>query len=174
MLDLPAAGEVGIFGTLLDAWPTPLEDVGPKGVDKGKGGKYLILPPGHAGPIPAGYIPIKSSTYNVAAVFRTIPKSFGKKDIANAEAYIKRMRVYPFAKASNPPATRYVDAKGKLFDAVAKYDISFYEHLSQMLNEEPVFQRDKMMVTNLCPGAGVAAPEHVPLPDVPARSVGAG
>ena len=26
-------------------WQAALEDVGPAGVDKGKGGKYLILPP---------------------------------------------------------------------------------------------------------------------------------
>jgi hypothetical protein len=133
----------------MDAWQTPLEDVGPKGVDKGKGGKYLLLPPGYTGSIPAGYIPIKSDTYNIVAGFRTIPKSFAKKDIAAAEAVIKRMLVYPLAHAANPPATRYVDAKGKLFDPIVKFDISFYERLSEMLNEEPVFQRDKMMVTNL-------------------------
>jgi hypothetical protein len=39
----PAEGGV-INGTLMDAWQTPLEDLGPAGVDKGKGGKYLVLP----------------------------------------------------------------------------------------------------------------------------------
>ena len=32
------------------------EDVGPAGVDKGKGGKYLILPPGYKEQVPDGYI----------------------------------------------------------------------------------------------------------------------
>jgi hypothetical protein len=31
-----------------------LEDVGPAGVDKGKGGKYLILPPGYKDRAPDG------------------------------------------------------------------------------------------------------------------------
>ena len=33
--------------TLSTAWQAALEDVGPDGADKGKGGKYLILPPGY-------------------------------------------------------------------------------------------------------------------------------
>ena len=33
-----------------------LEDVGPAGVDRGKGGKYLILPPDFKGDVPTGYI----------------------------------------------------------------------------------------------------------------------
>jgi hypothetical protein len=40
-----------------------LEDVGPAGVDKGQGGKYLILPPGYKDTVPAGYIPMPSDTY---------------------------------------------------------------------------------------------------------------
>ena len=43
-----AGGDEGsITGTIMDAWQAALEDVGPAGVDKGKGGKYLILPPGY-------------------------------------------------------------------------------------------------------------------------------
>ena len=33
----------------MDPWQAALEDVGPAGVDKGAGGKYLILPPGYQG-----------------------------------------------------------------------------------------------------------------------------
>ena len=42
-----------ITGTVMDGWQAALEDVGPAGVDKGAGGKYLILPPGAAAPAPA-------------------------------------------------------------------------------------------------------------------------
>jgi hypothetical protein len=41
----PADQEHSITGSVDDAWQTPLADVGPAGTDKGKGGKYLILPP---------------------------------------------------------------------------------------------------------------------------------
>ena len=39
-------------GNIVDVWQVPLEDAGPSGADAGKGGKYLLLPPGYAGPYP--------------------------------------------------------------------------------------------------------------------------
>jgi hypothetical protein len=42
VLEFPATVGAGLFGTLLDAWQTPLVDVGPKDEDEGKGGKYLL------------------------------------------------------------------------------------------------------------------------------------
>lgn len=44
VLEIPSASDEGsITGSVDDAWQTAIEDVGPAGVDKGKGGKYLIL-----------------------------------------------------------------------------------------------------------------------------------
>ena len=57
VLEIPPDGDAGsIAGTIMDCWQAALEDVGPAGVDKGKGGKYLILPPGHKDTPPDGYI----------------------------------------------------------------------------------------------------------------------
>ena len=36
-----------IAGGVLDIWQQPLSDMGQTGPDKGQGGKYLIMPPGH-------------------------------------------------------------------------------------------------------------------------------
>ncbi|HET6554413.1 MAG TPA: DUF1254 domain-containing protein, partial [Dyella sp.] len=58
VLEIPAAGEGTITGSIDDGWQNPLEDVGPAGLDKGKGGKYLILPPGYKGRVPPGYLPL--------------------------------------------------------------------------------------------------------------------
>jgi hypothetical protein len=44
-----AANKVSYFGTILNAKDQSIEDVGPAGRDKGKGGKYLLLPPGYEG-----------------------------------------------------------------------------------------------------------------------------
>ena len=52
VIEIPPADEGSITGSIMDCWQTPLEDVGPAGVDKGKGGKYLILPPGYSGTVP--------------------------------------------------------------------------------------------------------------------------
>ena len=47
VLEVPAASDkVSYFGTIVNAWQQPMEDVGPEpGADQGKGGKYLLLPP---------------------------------------------------------------------------------------------------------------------------------
>jgi hypothetical protein len=41
----------------MNYWQAAIEDVGPAGVDKGKGGKYLILPPTTKIRSLTGYIP---------------------------------------------------------------------------------------------------------------------
>ena len=69
VLEIPPAGEGSITGSIMDGWQAPLEDVGP-GVDKGKGGKYLILPPDYEGKAPEGHIPLASETYGGYAVLR--------------------------------------------------------------------------------------------------------
>jgi hypothetical protein len=46
VLDVPPTVGAGLFGSLLNAWQVPLVDVGAEGEDAGKGGKYLLLPPG--------------------------------------------------------------------------------------------------------------------------------
>jgi hypothetical protein len=67
----PATIEDSITGSVDDAWQTALEDVGPAGVDKGKGGKYLILPPDYTQPVPEGYIPMRSDTHTGFGVLRS-------------------------------------------------------------------------------------------------------
>ena len=62
VLEIPPADEGSITGTVMDVWQSALEDVGPAGVDKGLGGKHLILPPGYQDSVPAGYIPLPSDT----------------------------------------------------------------------------------------------------------------
>ena len=42
VLEIPPADDGVINGTVMDAWQVPLEDVGPAGVDRGKGGKSFL------------------------------------------------------------------------------------------------------------------------------------
>jgi len=58
VIEIPPANGGSINGNIVNIWQEPLEDAGPSGADKGQGGKYLILPPGYAGEVPAGYIPL--------------------------------------------------------------------------------------------------------------------
>ena len=89
----PADGENSITGSVDDGWQTALQDVGPAGVDKGKGGKYLILPPGYKEKVPDGYIVLPSRTYTGFAILRSNLKSGSEADVAKAVAYGKRIEV---------------------------------------------------------------------------------
>jgi len=86
VLEIPPAGEGAdggsITGSVDDAWQTALEDVGPAGVDKGKGGKYLILPPGFKGKAPDDCIPLASLTSVASSpVRRRRTSSFGSSTL---------------------------------------------------------------------------------------------
>ncbi len=151
VVEIPPAAEAGLFGSLLDAWQVPLADVGPEGEDQGKGGKYLLLPPDFKGETPAGYIIVRAQTYNGFALLRAIPKSSSEADVSNAIALVKTMRLYPLAKANDPPQQRFVDMAGKLFDGIVRFDATFYASLAKMVNEEPVAARDKAMMGLLLP-----------------------
>ena len=73
VVEVPAASDkVSYFGTFVDAWQAPIADVGPPGEDKGKGAKYLFLPPGYEGEVPEGYLVYRPLTYGVHFAFRPV------------------------------------------------------------------------------------------------------
>nr|WP_240805081.1 DUF1254 domain-containing protein [Cupriavidus oxalaticus] len=149
VLEIPPADIGSITGSIDDAWQTALEDVGPAGVDKGKGGKYLILPPGYKEKIAEGYIPLASSTYAGFAVIRSNLKSSSDSDVAAAVAYGKRIKIYPLSQATNPEPTRFVDAIDVLYDSTIPYGSRFFELLNRFVQREPWLERDKVMINSL-------------------------
>jgi hypothetical protein len=149
VLEIPPAEGGSITGTIMDSWQAALEDVGPAGVDKGKGGKYLILPPNYKGTVPDGYIVLPSSTYQGFALLRSIVASGSDADIAKAVAYGKRIKLYPLSQAANPPPTTFVDAINVVFDATIPYDLRFFQSLDRMVQTEPWLERDKAMIDML-------------------------
>jgi hypothetical protein len=150
----PSTPDVGIFGTLMDSWQRPLEDVGAKGYDKGRGGKYLLLPPDYRGGFPAGYIPLQQATYQGFTILRPIIADASDENLAKAAAFAKSIKVYPFAKAGGEAQTRYVDLAGKLFDGIVDFDAGFYEHLSAIVQEETV-PGDELAMMGLLKSIGI-------------------
>ena len=57
-------------GTVNDAWFRFVIDMGGPGPDRGRGGKYLILPPGYDGDVPDGYFVATSSSYSNWIILR--------------------------------------------------------------------------------------------------------
>jgi len=149
VMEIPPAGDGSITGSVDDAWQSALEDVGPAGLDKGRGGKYLILPPGYTGKTHDGYITLQSSTYRSYAILRSNLASGSDADVAKAVAYGKRVKVYPLSQAANPPPTKFVDAIDVVYDSTIPYDLRFFQALDRFVQHEPWLTRDKAMIDTL-------------------------
>jgi hypothetical protein len=143
----PSADGIGIFGTLLDAWQRPLEDVGAKGRDRGLGAKYLLVPPGYNGKLLPNAMVYEQETRSGWTALRPIMTGGAtKENLAKATALTKQIKVYPLSKADNPPKMKYVDVYGVLLEMTPKMDGDIYRHIHEMINEEVVLDRDLTMM----------------------------
>lgn len=147
VIEIPPAQGGSIAGNIVMAWQMPLEDAGPEGADKGKGGKHAILPPGRKGKLPGGYYALQSDTYGGFALLRSNLPSHA--DVAKSVAFGKRVKIYPLAQAAKPPPTRFTDAYDVLFDTTIKYDASFFRNLDRVVQNEPWLPRDRAMIDQL-------------------------
>jgi hypothetical protein len=135
VLEAPA----GMLGAFNDAWFRYIEDVGPAGPDKGQGGKYLVLPPGYQGEVPAGYFVVKSRTYDVWVFMRA---SIAEGLDAAAMNVTDNLRIYPLASIDNPPEMEFISGSGMAFNTVHANDYTFYEHLNEVIQKEPLDMLD--------------------------------
>lgn len=151
VIEVPPADTGSLAANFCTLWQMPMEDAGPNGADQGKGGKYLILTPGgfKDDKPPAGYFILKSDTYSGFALLRSNLKSHSEADISAAIAYGKRMKVYPLKQAANPPQTIFTDANGVLYDSTIRYDLSFFQLLNRIVQNEPWLTRDLAMIDQL-------------------------
>ena len=95
VVEIPAAtADVGIFGTIMDAWQRPLDDVGAAGRDRGQGAQYLLVPQGYNGPLLPGALVYEQRTDNGFAVLRPIIADASPENLAKAAEYVRQMKVY--------------------------------------------------------------------------------
>ena len=134
-------------GAVLDMWQRPITDLGLSGPDKGEGGKYLILPPGQKAPPGAeGYRVFESPTNNIFHAFRVLGT-----DPKEADALKSGYQAYPYAKRDNPRKTRVIPAGDKKWYAWPTTGLEYWQLVAKTINEEPVHDRDRMMVAMLKP-----------------------
>ena len=148
VLEVPAKTDKALlYGQVVDAWQTSIADVGPIGMDKGNGGKYLFLPPGYKGAIPAGYLTVKSTSYRLAFAFRSV-HSPGATD-ADSYAYSKTLKMYYLSQAANPPQQKFIDPSlpsSPRYPTLPFYDIRYLNDVYDIVTVEPVNPRDKVMM----------------------------
>jgi hypothetical protein len=134
--------------TVNDAFFRFVTDMGVPGLDKGEGGKYLILPPDYEGDLdpPVGgyeaevggetYFVSKSTSYTNWFIARGFLVD-GKTDAA-VKAYEEGLRIYPLARKDYPPQMEFISASGRAFNTIHANGFEFYEELHTVLEHEPV------------------------------------
>ncbi len=124
-----------VLGIIDDFWFHYVADIGNAGPDKGKGGRYLLLPPGYKGEIPAGYFVLRSQTFGNVFFWRGFVENGDcKPAVENTKKYAK---VYRLDQIKNQPPMKFVNVSGKEFNTIGANDFSLFEDVSALVQEEP-------------------------------------
>jgi len=123
-----------MLGGFNDVWQRSVADVGPTGVDQGKGGKILLLPPNYRETPPDGYIVLRPRAYHVSLGVRGFLVD-GKTD--HAVALMKSTRIYPLRDARSPPAAHFVNGSHREIDTIFADNYQFFEALAELIAAEP-------------------------------------
>jgi hypothetical protein len=127
-------------GILLDFWQRPIPfdggkfagDVGFFGPDQGKGGKFLLLPPGYEGEVPEGYFVCRSGTNNVFVFLRAF-----YADASNLKPpveLIEKTKIYPLDGDAKPMA--FPNGSGVPANMLPPSDFTAFEQLKQLVDSE--------------------------------------
>ncbi|WP_338830046.1 DUF1254 domain-containing protein [Bradyrhizobium sp. 27S5] len=127
-------------GILLDYWQRPIPvdggkffgDVGLFGPDAGKGGKFLILPPGYKGEVPQGHFVYRSGTNNVFIFLRGFYED--PKNLTPADAHLEKTRIYPLNGETGAKAMKFPDASGIQVNMLPMSDGSAFEQLKRLVD----------------------------------------
>ncbi|MCB1823561.1 MAG: DUF1214 domain-containing protein [Candidatus Competibacteraceae bacterium] len=143
LIDGPLVLEVPpkVLGTANDMWQHWIVDVGITGPDKGKGGKYLFLPPGYKDEAPSGYYVVHSPTFGLWVPWRSF---LVDGDPAPGVELVKKFtKIYPLSEAGKAVAPpMFIDMSGKPFNTVFPTDYRFWEMLNEVVQQEPTDSLD--------------------------------
>ena len=135
----------GLQGILLDFWQRPIPgpvidghpyfgDVGLPGPDGGKGGKFLILPPGYNKPVPEGYFVYRSGTDNVFVFLRSFYQN--PSNLAPAVGLMEQAKIYPLGQEATAKPMQYPDASGVPVNMLPISDGAAFDELKQLVDTE--------------------------------------
>jgi len=129
-------------GILLDFWQRPIPvdggkfrgDVGLPGPDVGKGGKFLLLPPGYEGEVPPGHYVYRSGTNNVFVFLRAFYQD--PKNLTPAVALIEQAKIYPLNGEATATPMQFPDASGVPANMLPRSDVTAFDDLKKLLDSE--------------------------------------
>ncbi len=129
-------------GILLDFWQRPIPvdggeffgDLGLPGPDGGKGGKFLVLPPGYDAKPPEGCYVYRSGTNSLFVFLRSFYKD--PKDTGPAVDLMKQTKIYPLGEQASPKPTTFHEGSGQSLNMLPRSDASAFEQLKDLLDVE--------------------------------------
>jgi hypothetical protein len=135
----------GLQGILLDFWQRPIPgptiygrafagDVGLPGPDAGKGGKFLLLPPGFNRDVPSGYYVYRSGTNSVFVFLRAFYDD--PNNLVPTVRVVEKTRIYPFGGEATAHAMTFPNASGVPTNILPISDGSAFDALKQLLDSE--------------------------------------
>ncbi|UXP30715.1 DUF1254 domain-containing protein [Reichenbachiella agarivorans] len=149
VLDVPPM----LQGLLDDFWHRPLEgperpdgtrflgDIGFPGPDRGKGGKYLIVPEGYDGEVPEGYYLYTSKTNGVFIFQRGFFQSVD--NLQPGVDAVEGIKIYPLEGEAIPMDFQH--ASDIPSDALFAHDFSYFEMLNRFIQSDRVDNIDPYM-----------------------------
>lgn len=142
VLENPAGQTAGI---MMDYWQRWIADFGLTGPSKGRSEKLLVLGPDQETPPGAeGYRVVHSLT----AVFLHATRILDPDE--DIETLPFEVRMYPFAERANPEPKLAI-AKGKTFLMTQPVGIAYWERLNDIIQREPIAERDRLIYAMLIP-----------------------
>ena len=127
-----------VLGFINDHWFKYVADFGNAGPDKGKGGKFLILPPNYKGKVPSkGYHVARSNTYGNWVGWRGFQVNGDPGPAAETARNV--FRIYPLSQAANPPEITFVNVSGKEFNTIHRMDYEIFNEINETVQAEPAF-----------------------------------
>ena len=131
-------------GGVSDFWQRECGVLGEMGPDQGRGGQYLLVPPGEATPDADGMFTLQASGMNVMFGFRTLDP-----DPQRAQALVEAVRIYPYAKRDDPPPTRVISPDGRAWSGDQPRGLAYWERLHDIYQHEIVDERDRFYMAML-------------------------
>jgi hypothetical protein len=134
-------------GILLDFWQRPIPgptrnasevfagDVGFFGPDSGKGGKFLMLPPGYNDAVPEGYYVFRSGTKHVFIFLRAFFDD--PKHLAPAVELLEQARFYPLGQERTAKPMQFPNAPNVPVNMLPRTDATAFDQLKALIDREP-------------------------------------
>ncbi|MGB3211420.1 MAG: DUF1254 domain-containing protein [Desulforhopalus sp.] len=131
-----------VLGIIDDHWFKYVTDFGNAGPDRGKGGKYLILPPGYKGEYSEdGYHVVRTNTYGNWIVWRGF--QVNGNPAPSVETTKKIFRMYPLSRVADPPKMTFINISGKENNTIHRMDFEMYKEINEVVQAEPSFGQNE-------------------------------